>query len=416
MPWRLDLHKWLRFFTLAVKKARHDDLAQKSAALAFTTIVSLVPLLAAFSFLGAGWFSAQQSRVVEALIAVLPYTEETMVVRLEEFIRQAQSIRGIGFAAFIVAALTIFGSIERTINEIWNVPRHRPFRSRLVSFTMMLFWGPLVIGAAYGLLFYLRQQRAFQVFTSSVTADFIPLSMTLLGLSMLYWLVPYTQVGFRSALTGGAMAALLLEALRSGFGLYVAQAQNFSLIYGGFGLVLLFMISIQVGWWIVLLGSEVAYCVQNFRYLSTPRRFLAKVDESWIALAALAFITYRFRQGKTVTPPEALGDRLQIEVAHLQRVLTPAVEAGLLREMAGDGEGYVLARDPHTIEITEALGLHTDQDDELLEALPEDLSGPLRDLRRQLLEARRASTTKITLADLAGTPPSSSSVPNPAAE
>lgn len=414
MPWRPELHKWLRFFNLAVQKARHDDLTQKSAALAFTTIVSLVPLLAAFSFLGARWFSAQESRAVEALIAFLPYTEETVLARLEDFIHQAQSIRGIGFVAFIVAALAIFGSIERTVNEIWNVPRLRPFRSRLVSFTMMLFWGPLVIGTAYGLLFYLRQQKAFQMFTSSVTADVIPLAMTLLGLSMLYWLVPYTQVAFRSALAGGATAALLLEVLRHGFGLYVAQAPSFSLIYGGFGLVLLFMISIQVAWWIVLLGNEVAYCVQNFRYLSTPRRYLAQVDGSWISLAALAFMTHRFRQGEAITPQEALGDSLQIEIPHLQRALAPAVEAGLLRELAGDGEGYMLARDPHGIEVGEVLGLHTDQDDDLLEALPDGLAEHLRDLRRRLLDARQASTGELTLTELANDSSASSPASRPA--
>lgn len=412
MHWRQTLRNWLRFLYLAVLKAQNDDLAQKSAALAFTTIVSLVPLLAAFSFLGARWFSAQQSQAVELLLAVLPYTEETVVARLEEFIRQAQSIRGIGFAAFIVAALAIFGSIEKTINGIWNVSEHRPFRSRLVSFTMMLFWGPLVIGTAYGLLFYLRQQMAFQILVSTGTASFIPLSMTLLGLSMLYWLVPYTQVAFRCALVGGATATLLLEGLRHGFGLYVDNARNFSLVYGGFGLVLLFMISIQIAWWIVLLGSEVAYCLQNFRYLSSPRSYLGKVDGSWIALAALAFLTYRFRQGKAITPLETLGESLQIELPHLRRVLAPSVESGILRELSGDGEGYLLAKDPHEIEIGSVLELHADQDDDLLASLPQELAERLTHFRQRLLSVRRTSAGTLTLAELTG-PSSHEEKPNP---
>ncbi len=393
--------KVYRFAVLSISKARADNLGQQAAALAFITIVSLVPLLAALSFLGARWFEGNQERTVELLSHILPYSEEALLDTLQGFLEQAVAIRGIGFAAFIVASLAVFTTIEATINRIWNVPKQRPFRSRLLSFTLVLFWGPLVIGTAYSVLFYLRQRADAGGMVFSLPVKLVPFTVTILGLTMLYWLVPYTTVRFRSAFAGGLSAALLLEGLRQGFGVYVDQVRNISLIYGGFGLLLLFMVSIQLAWWIVLLGSEAAYSVQNAAYLVSRRRSAAPLEGSWIALAALVIITERFRDGRPVTPREMLAERLRLVAGDLGKTLEPLLAADLLCESSGDTEGYLLACDPHQLEISRVFELYEGRHWELLQPLSCEGDGDLEDLRGRIAAERARQSEGIKLIEVA---------------
>ncbi len=401
-PWLAWPRKVYRFASLSVSKARADNLTLQAAALAFITMVSLVPLLAAFSFLGARWFDEQQERTVEILSQILPYSEGDILINLQKFLDQAQTIGTLGFLAFILTSLAAFTSIERTINRIWNVPRQRPLRSRLLSFTLVLFWGPLVIGTTYSLLFYLKQQPAFQSLAESLPVQLIPFTMTILGLTMLYWLVPYTRVRFRSAFAGGLSAALLLEALRQGFQIYVEQVRNVSLVYGSFGLVLFFMLSIQLAWWIVLLGSEAAYSLQNAAYLPSRRRPAAPLEGSWVALAALVTIAERFRGGQPVTPHELLAERLHLVAADLGQILEPLLEAGLLCESSGDAEGYLLACDPYDLQIARVFELFDARNEELAQSLAPELAAPLENLLRRLAAERARSSEGVTLAQLAG--------------
>ncbi len=404
-PWIALPSKVFRFLALSVSKARADNLTQQASALAFITIVSLVPLLAALSFLGARWFDDRQEGMVELLSQVLPYSEETVVATLQGFLRQAEAIRGIGFAVFILSSMAAFTNIEATINRIWNVPRRRPLRSRLLSFTLVLFWGPLVIGATYSVLFYLRQQPALESIAGSLPVQLIPFTVTLLGLTMLYWLVPYTTVRFRSALAGGLTAALLLEGLRQGFGVYVDQVRNVSLIYGGFGLLLLFMISIQIAWWIVLLGSEVAYSLQNADYMSSRRQPAAPLEGSWVALTALLFVTERFRDGQPITPHELLAERLQLAAGEVSDILAPLLKAGLLSESSGDTDGYLLSCDPYQLQISEIFDLYEGGHWDLMMPLADHLGGALEELRGQLVADRTRYSQDIKLVDLMGAAP-----------
>ncbi len=397
--------KVLRFLALAVRKARADDLTQKSAALAFSTMVSLIPLLAAFSFLGARWFGDNQPLAVDVLTRILPYSQETIIVRIQEFLDHAQSIRGLGFLLFMVTSLTVFSLVEGTVNRIWNVSDRRPFRSRLLSFTLVLFWGPLVIGATYTSLFFLRQQPILSRGPLALPADFIPFVMTLLGLTMLYWLVPFTRVRFSSACAGGLTAALLLEGLRQGFGLYVDQIRSFSIIYGSFGLALLFMVSIQLAWWIVLLGSEVAYCLQNYEFMSRDRRAAGPAEGSWIALAALAFVTHRFRHGDPITPHEMLAESLQLDTNELHKVLGPLLEEGILKEAGGDPEGYLLGEDPHDLRIARVFALYEGLQWQLLAPLPDRLAEGLEHLRAELRAERNRVLCDAVVAELAAVVP-----------
>lgn len=394
----------LRFLSLSLRKAQDDELPMLSASLAFITILSLVPLLAGLSYFSVGFFAERQDDLVSLLQQLLPYSAAEITSHLREFLDQAKTLQGFGFLAFLVTALTAFSMIEKTINDIWSVPRRRPLRSRLNSFVLLLCWGPILIGATYSGLYFLSNSPAFSAVSSTLVfqlaKQLVPFVVTLFGLTMLYWQVPYTRVQFQSALFGGTISAGLLEALRFGFNTYTERAWQISKVYGSFGLALFFMISIQISWAIVLLGAELAYCVQNARHMSRPRRSPAAVEGSWMGLAAMATVAQRLRERHPVVHQEDLAEALGLGTADLRRLLQPLIAANYLQESLGEAEGYLLACDPHDVRVIDLVEVYESAQWDVLRHLPTGPAERLQSLRARFAAARHQATGDKILSDL----------------
>lgn len=391
-----ELPAWL-FLRVLVAQIRRDELAERSAALAFITVVSLVPLMATLS-LFAGPVQADDSTLFTILAWLLPYPEETLVAKLREFVDHARAIRGIGLIAFLVTALAAFFTVDHTINRIWKVGRRRPFPARLRSFTLVLFWTPVMIAVASSSRFLLDQrldQHAAMALLDQVLV-LMPLTVTVLGLSMLYWLVPFTAVGFRFALIGAACAALLLELLRKGFAVYI-ELYQVTRIYGSFGLAILFLISIQLGWLMVLAGCEVAYCAQNRRRLMRRTASARSSDAGWMGVAAMLIVHERFRTGSPIVSRPSLAQHLQLGPATLDAVLEPLIVEGMLVP-SSDGAGYLLAADPHTLPVERIFTTYDRATGGVIDGLPELLRDRLDGLRRSLSRVRGQHLEGLTLA------------------
>lgn len=391
----------LRFLRLTARKSRDDSVFLTSGALAFVTLLSLIPLLAAFSFVGARVFSQYQEKSLEFFVQVLPYHDLSVVQALQQFLGQAESLHGWGLFAFLATALAAFGTVEEALNRIWGVPHNRPFRVRLLSFTLLVFWGPVLIGATFSSLLILRQQPALRVLLEeSLLLHLLPFGATLFGLTVLYWLVPYTAVTFRSALAGGITAAISLELLRQGFGAYVGLLRNASVVYGSFTFALFFAISIQVTWAIVLYGSIVAYCSQHYGALVRGLAKLKPFQGRWVGLAAAAALAERFSNGEPVTSHDALADRLRLPPGPLGGVLEPLVEARLLALAEGRGRAYLLARPPHDITLDQILSAYDAASQPAFDPLGPNLRAPLGDLFGRVNQLRKKGLDGATLADL----------------
>lgn len=393
-----------RYFALTLRQANEDSVVLTASALAFVTVLSLVPLLTAFSFIGARVFQQYPQRTLEVFVQVLPYSEESVVEKVGEFLDQAETLHGFGLAIFLTTALFAFSTVEESLNRIWNVSRRRPFRVRMLSFLLLLFWGPVLIGVTFSSLIALRQSPALrQAFAQSLLLNLLPLAATIVGLTTLYWLVPYTAVRFRNALAGGLLAAILLEMLRVGFGAYVRLFQGVNVVYGSFAFALLFMISIELTWTIILLGSEAAYAAQHFRVLSHGMHRHPPVQAAWVGLAAVALIARRFARGETVLSLNALADRLSLPSREMEVILRPLLTHGILR--AYSDEGYFLASDPHRLKAEQVLQAYDHRAGRSAELAGGDLQERLEELIGDFARARAERLGNMTVADLASPAP-----------
>lgn len=394
--------KLARYLHLTFRQSHDDSILLTASALAFVTVLSLIPLLSAFSFVGARVFSQYPQRTLEVFVQIVPYSDKSVVDKIAEFLDQAETIHGFGALIFFATALMLFATVEESFNKIWDVHRRRPLRIRLLSFVLMLFWGPLLLGATFSSLILLRQAPALRLlFQRSLLLNVLPFAATVLGLTTLYWVVPYTPVRLRNALTGGLFAAILLEILRQGFGSYVEVFRNVSVVYGSFAFALLFMISIELTWIIILFGSEAAYTAQHFAVLARGLHRHPPVQASWVGLAAVALIAKRYARGQPSLSGPALADRLCLTSSELERILHPLLTQGLLKL---HDEDYGLAADPAELPVDRLLAAYDHRALRGAELAGGEIAGRLEAVIGDLAAGRREDLAGLTVADLLARP------------
>ncbi len=392
-----------RYVSLTLKEAHEDSIVLFASALAFVTVVSLIPLLTAFSFIGARVFHQYPQRTLEVFVQVLPYSEATVVEKMGEFLDQAETLHGFGLAVFLTTALLGFATVEEAMNRIWNISRSRPFRVRLLSFFLLLFWAPVLIGVTFSSLIVLRQSPALrQLFAESFLLHLLPLAATIVGLTTLYWLVPYTPVRLRNALAGALVASILLEMLRVGFGSYIRFFHGVNVVYGSFAFALLFMLSIELTWMIILLGSEAAYTAQHFRVLSHGLNRHPPVQAAWVGLGAVALIARRFAKGESILSLDALADRLSLPSREMELILRPLLAGNLLRVL--EDQGYFLGADPQKLRVEQVLETYDHRSQRGARLAGGELSARLEGLIGDLAHLRAERLGDLTVADLIAPP------------
>jgi len=406
--------KLARYFHLAFRVTYEDGVLLTASALAFVTVLSLIPLLTALSFVGARIFSQYPQRSLEIFVQILPYSDKSLVDAIAEFLDQAETIHGAGVIAFFVTTLYLFATVEETFNRIWGVSRRRPVRARLISFILLIFWGPLLIGATFSSLILLRQSPAFRhLFQESFLLNVLPFVATVVGLTMLYWRVPYTNVRLRNALAGGLLTGILLEILREGFGSYVEVFRNVSIVYGSYAFALLFMISIDLTWTIILFGAVATYTAQHFSLLARGLHRHPPVQAAWVGLATLALIARRFNHGKPPLSREALADRMCLPTDELERILRPLSIQGSL-QVVGD-HGYALSADPQQILVEEVLAAYDHRARRGAELVGGEISAHLQELIGELAAVRARTLADLTVAGLLEGPATAEAREKPAA-
>lgn len=381
----------LRFGGRVLRKTHLDALGLRASALAYTTLVSLVPLLATVSFFVARTLREDDRRTFELLAQLLPYSESSVITALEGFVAQAESVRGVGLLGFLFVGLSAFFTVDSTLHRIFGVELEPSIGRRAFRFAVLVFWGPLLIGASYSVLLLLSQTSVAGAWVrDSWLLRGIPTAATFVGLTMLFWRASAGRVRLRDAALGSLLSTLALEALKWGFELYVASFTAVTrVVYGSFAIALFFVLSIQLAWWLMLVGAEVAICLSRPdepRDVERP----ARRAEVWRALAALAALAQARDEAAATAGPVA--DAAGIEPADLRRLMAPLVERGLVSPpftAQGRWRLAVPARELPLRRVFEAYPIH--------QSSPE---GALADLRRRAERAATAEIGALTLLDL----------------
>jgi membrane protein len=238
---------------------RGYDLA---GSLAFTTLLTAVPLLAAFSVFLVTFFRENDDQILAIVNALLPYQTAHLTQSMRDFIAESTAISGVGLAVVVVASVRLIFVVESVFNAVWGAPRRRMSVARVVLYSFALLALALVLG---GIGWGLRAVRHSVNVDSGVKAFLLgaaPFLLKAVLLTLLFRYLPNARVRLAAAATAGAAVALALELLRVGFGVYVDAMLRMNLITGSLGFVFLAILSLYLAWALILIGVELTHVLQ----------------------------------------------------------------------------------------------------------------------------------------------------------
>jgi membrane protein len=250
---------------LTIRRAREERLAQAAGSLTFTTVLSMVPLLAvSFAlFLRFPVIRRLGEVIREHLMkGLLPADiSRTVLKHVGQFTANTGGLTLVGFLFVVVTALAMLLSVENVLNRIWQVRKNRPIHKRLGLYVLMLVAGPVLLGASLWATSYLQAASGNLLRTLPVSASIIlnlgPIALGTAGFGGLFYLVPNAKVRGRDAIAGGLLAAIAFELGKRGFALYLVKVPTYKTVYGAFAPVLLFLTWVYFSWLVTLASALV---------------------------------------------------------------------------------------------------------------------------------------------------------------
>jgi membrane protein len=422
------LHRVAHFWLLALRSFVRNKCPLRATALAYTTLLALVPLLALVVSITTALLQEKGEAATRELIEqfvdaaapqlkLVPKAPEKPVDARAEVVNyintfianvQAKALGATGAVALIAIAILLLGNIEDTFNEIWGVTRGRNWFRRVVQYWTALSLGPILIALLVLLLSsaYFRSAEDLMhklPFIGRFALKAMPFVIVSLAFALLYKLIPNTQVNWGAALVGGVVGGCFWLLLNIFNALSLSRVTTMSKIYGtALGLVPIFLLGLYFSWLIVLFGAQVAYAYQN-REVYVQERKAEGVNErgrEFVALRLMLSIAQHFVRNEKPPTLLQLAKNLGVPSRLVGRVLQPLVQARLVLEVAGNETAYAPARPVETITCHEILLTLRTVGGLELETRDDPARKCVRAEFERIAEAERGEAGRVTLRQL----------------
>lgn len=270
---RVNTDKFLDYLKFVYSHFTSDDCLSVAASLSYTTLLSLVPLMAVmFSTLAAFPIFEGLESDIEAFVFnnFVPALGETVQTYLHQFSEKASGLRLAGLIFLFITVLAMMNTIEVAFNRIWRVRIKRKPMIRFLAYWAILTLGPLLVGFGFLATSYLVSLPLFSDVDQSLEVKrrsliLLPFVSSTLAFVLIYKLLPNRMVALKSALIGAIVAATLFELAKRAFAYYVTHFPSQQAIYGAFATIPIFLLWIYLSWVIVLLGAEITRCHMSYR-------------------------------------------------------------------------------------------------------------------------------------------------------
>ena len=356
------------------RQLRQDRAQHMAAALSFRTLFSLLPVMVVATLLvkgliGVDKFIAITDDVLSSIgldtLRILPASgvgaqSITLSLWLKDLFEQAatvsvESIRWVGVAVMVYAAISLLVTIENCFNVIVRAPVGRRWTRRVPLYWFVLTVSPLAVFAWYSV------NGWFDTWIASVETWNWLLYLVLLGWNLLgawllmlavYTLMPSSSPQWKPAAIGAAVSAMLLVIGLRGFGAYLNNAFTIGQLYGSLGLIPLFMFWVYLMWLAVLFGLEVAAILQalpgrRLEELERERKAEALVDPAAV-MGVMEVIGERFMLGQSSSLVQ-LCERTGLPEVAVSKMLSGLAMENLVHRLEGPTDTVTLARSPDQI-------------------------------------------------------------------
>jgi len=392
-----------RFVYAVMRDLSDGQLTLRAMSLVYTTLLSLVPLLA-FSFSVLKGFGAHR-QIQPLLYEFLAPLGEKGAEITDQVIAFVENVRGdvlggIGLALLIFTVISMVQKVEDTFNYIWQVQTSRSLARRFSDYLSVILVGPVLMVTAMGLLATISSSDVMQAITEvqpfgallAAVSRLAPFVLVVMVFAFVYMFVPNTRVRFVPALIGAVLAGAAWTLGGSLFASVVVGSTRYAAIYSSFAIAIIALVWLYLSWLVLLLGAQVAFYAQN------PQRLRWGRDQLKLSIAqaeSLAFGVMRqvglaFRRGEQCDFG-ALAQSLACAARALEEVTNRLESEGLL--LRTEEETFVPGRDPDAIPLAAILHAVRGAD-------PAGGDPRVAALMRRLRDEEQSSLSGRTLADL----------------
>jgi membrane protein len=325
-----------------------DGCLSSAAALSYTTLLAMVPLLALALGILTGFpgFEDVHARIQSFVLRnLVPQAGQAVTSALTSFVENAARATGVGIIGLAFTSIMLFSTINSTFNQIWRVERERPILWRVVVYWAIISLGPMLFGAALSLSGTIFGEISGDRGMRQLISRLLPLAIEIVAFSLLYAITPNRPVRWRHAWLAGVVAAFLFELLKAGYGGYLREFPTYQSIYGALSSIPIFLLWMYLCWAVTLFGAEVAAAMpewQSANALKEPERDPRPGERLTLAMVLLN----RMLESSRVQGPirhEDLIDGLAAPMKWVDYELQALTKGGFIeRTERGD---WVLARD-----------------------------------------------------------------------
>lgn len=323
---------WLvGFFRLVVQQYRAKGCQKSAASLTYVTLFATVPMLTVtFSMFSLIPAFQDLGDELQALLFqhLLPNSEQDLGKYLQSFSEQARQLTAFGFGFLLVSAYLMLKNIEENFNAIWGVTRGRRGVANFLLYWAILSLGPLLLGVALAMSTYLVSFRLLVGTYDNLglvewVLQFAPWVLTWAAFTLLFVAVPNCKVRVSHAMVGGAVTTLGFQGLKAAFG-WIVSHSSFSLVYGAFAALPLFLLWVNLIWTVVLGGAVVVHTINAYQ--------IGLRDRNYPDLMAALLVLWRCyeaaKQGASL--PERVLIQLGLAAEQWQRISQALVRHRIL--------------------------------------------------------------------------------------
>jgi membrane protein len=416
--WQVDLNtcpkikrcliQTVRLLYVVIHELIAGQLTLRAMSLIYTTLISLVPLLAvSFSVLKAFGVQGKIEPFLLEFLTPLGSKGEEIGINIIGFIDNMNVgvLGAVGLAMLFYTVVSLVQKIEQTFNHIWHINKPRTFIRRVTDYLSVLMIGPVMVVSALALTAsmvsstFVQYISAIEPFGSlfyyiSLTTPYI---LIIVAFTFMYIFIPNTTVKIGPALTGATISGILWKIAGMLFASFAAGSAKYDAIYSSFAILIMFMIWLYLSWLIFLLGSQIAFYRQYPEHVrpSLGSIELSNRQKEKLALLAMYWIGKHYYQGLEPWTLRTLNSHLGVPSEVLSKTLDQLIFNELILEIIDKDSTYVPAKDLGAITLYELVNITRNANDSTIASAP--VQAEVEDILTSLDQAYSSTLGNKTL-------------------
>jgi membrane protein len=348
----------LRIFSLALRGFKEDNCPLQASALTFYSLLSIVPVFAMFFSIAQGF--GFEKILEKQLLEAFPAQKEAIIQIVDFAHSYLQNTKGgaiafIGIIILIFTIIKVLSHVEKSFNSIWEIQKQRTIIRKFSDYLSIFLISPILILISSSITVYISSNITNLTETNIIFLLLGPILFTILKIfpylliwllfSVVYMVMPNTNVKFKAAFYGAIIAGTLFQLLQWAFVTFQFGVTKYNAIYGSFSILPLFLIWLQLSWMIVLLGSEIAFATQNSERYEFEKETIniSYYYYRFIAIGIMHSILQNFVHEKPALTSNEISHNLRIPIRLAHKIIHHLQSANLIHVALSENEskGYL---------------------------------------------------------------------------